>query len=455
MKIALLSPKGPLYRCGEGIWKRSLRYAPLTLTTLASLIPRDIDSEIMLFDEGIESIPLDLDVDLVGITVITGSAPRAYTFAKHYRSKGIPVVLGGPHVTLVPDDAAPHADAIVTGYAEDTWPQLLRDFVAGHLQPQYNQNPDLSLAGRPIPRRDLLKARHYLTTNTFEATRGCIHGCDFCVVPSAWGRSPYQKPVEEIIFDIRQYGARRVIFLDLNLVANIKYARTLFEALIPLNIQWYGLSTTLFGRDSELMALAARSGCKGLLLGFETLSQDNLDHAGKAFTSSDDYRFVIEQVHRHGIGIQGCFVFGMDHDTPEVFEQTAAFVIETGIELPRFAIRTPFPGTKLYHRLEAEDRILTKDWELYDSQHVVFQPASMSVEELQAGHLKAWKQAYSYSAIRQRFGRKALSNPVLLAANLGYRYYVKRLHQLCAPSDVSAQVLRTHTTRTKEQGAVT
>ena len=210
MKIVLISPKGPLYRHRGGIFKKSLRYAPLTLVTLASLIPDDLEHELEIIDEGIREVPLDLEADVVGMTVITGSANRAYEFADHFRSRGIPVVLGGPHVTLVPEDAAPHADAIVTGYAEDTWPELLRDLAAGRLRSRYDQAPDLSLAGRPFARRDLHPRGTYTTTAVFEATRACIHDCDFCVVPSAWGRVPLQKPVEEVVEDIRQHPALNI-----------------------------------------------------------------------------------------------------------------------------------------------------------------------------------------------------------------------------------------------------
>ena len=272
MKIALISPKGPLYRHRGGIFRRSLRYAPLTLTTLASLVPDELHPEFTLVDEGIDDVDLDLEADLIGMTVITGTAPRAYELAAHFRSRGIPVVLGGPHVTLVPDDAQPHADSIVVGYAEDTWPELLRDFAAGRLRPRYVQEPGLSLAGRPFPRRDLLPGRRFLTNNVFEATRGCIHNCDFCVVPAAWGRKPYQKPVEEVVADIRQYGARKLIFVDLNLIADRAYAARLFEALIPLEVQWYGLATVLLADDLPLLRLAARSGCRGLLMGLESIS---------------------------------------------------------------------------------------------------------------------------------------------------------------------------------------
>jgi radical SAM superfamily enzyme YgiQ (UPF0313 family) len=427
LKLALISPKGPLYRHRGGIWKKSLRYQPLTLTTLAALVPDDIPTQLQLIDEGITEVPLDLKADLVGLTVITGTARRAYELADHFRARGIGVVLGGPHVTLIPEDAAPHADAVVVGYAEETWPQLLRDFTNGRMAKMYRQAEGLDLAGRPFARRDLLPSKHYLTSNVFEATRGCVHACDFCVVPTAWGRKPLQKPVAEVVADIRQHGARKLIFVDLNLIADRTYAAELFTALISLRVQWYGLATVLLAEDEPLLELAARSGCKGLLMGLESISTTNLRQNHKGFNSPDDYARVVERLHAHGIALQGCFVFGLDDDRPDVFLKTAEFAVETGIDLPRFAVATPFPNTPLYRRLEAEGRLLTRDWELYDGQHVVFQPRHLSVQELQVGIEAAWKHAYSWRSIARRLRRSPAPWAVRLGTNLGYRFYAHHL----------------------------
>jgi radical SAM superfamily enzyme YgiQ (UPF0313 family) len=427
LRIALLSPKGPLYRHRGGIFRKSLRYSPLTLPTLAALIPDDIEHELTIFDEGIEDIPLDLEVDLVGITTITGTANRSYELARHFRERGITVVLGGPHVTLVPDDAQPHADAIVVGYAEDNWPALLRDFCRGNLQARYVQSPDLSIAGRPPPRRDLINGGRYARTHVFEATRGCVHSCEFCVVPSAWGRKPYQKPVGEVVDEIRSTGARRAIFVDLNIIADKAYAAELFEALIPLKIQWGGLATSLLARDEELLGLCARSGCIGLLVGFESISQGSLKSVRKGFNSPKMYADWIRRFHEHGIAVNGTFVFGLDSDGVETFDETAQFVIDTGIDLPRFAILTPFPGTALHRRLDGEGRILTRNWELYDGQHVVFQPARMSVEALEKGNARAWRTVYGYGSIARRMRSTPISKLLYLGANLGYRFYAHRL----------------------------
>ena len=426
-RVALVSPKGPLYRHRGGIWKKSLRYQPLTLTTLAALIPTDFPHVLELIDEGIADVPRDLDVDLIGITVITGTAKRAYELADHYRARGVAVVLGGPHITLIPDDAQPHADAIVVGYAEDTWPQLLRDFAAGALKARYAQAPGLSLAGRPFARRDLLPSRHFLTNNVFEATRGCVHACEFCVVPTAWGRRPFQKPVHEVVAEIREHGARKLIFVDLNLIADRAYAVELFKALMPLKLQWYGLSTVLLADDEELLDLAQQSGCNGLLMGLESLSTVNLKGNRKGFNSPDRYAQVVDRLHAHGIALQGCFVFGLDDDRPDVFLKTAEFAVQAKIDLPRFAVVTPFPNTPLYKRLDAERRILTKNWELYDAQHVVFQPRHMSVQELQNGIESAWKHAYSYQSIWRRVRSSPAPWPVRLGTNLGYRFYANNL----------------------------
>ncbi len=428
IKLALISPRGPLYRHRTGIWKKSLRYAPLTLTTLASLIPADVPVDLTLIDEGVTTIPDGIDADLVGLSAITGTAPRAYELADRFRARGVPVVLGGVHPTLLPDEAARHADAVVVGYAEDTFPQLLRDFGAGALRARYDQAPDLDLGGRPFPRRDLLPGGRHALLHTIEATRGCVHRCEFCVVPSAWGR-PLQRPVVEVVDDLRQMAARRVVFLDLNPIADVAYAKELFEALVPLRLTWGGLATTLIGRDPELLELAARSGCRGLLIGFESLAPDVLRGTSKAFNAQQDYRALVGALHAHGIAVMGCFVFGFDGDTAETFEATADFVHDADIDLPRYAILTPFPGTPLYARLEREGRIRTRDWSLYDGQHAVFEPARMSAAELERRTEATWKRTYRLRGIAKRLAGARVQLPVAIAANLGYRYYARNLHR--------------------------
>jgi radical SAM superfamily enzyme YgiQ (UPF0313 family) len=367
------------------------------------------------------------------MTVITGSSARAYELARHYRARGIPVVLGGPHVTLMPDEAGQHADAICVGYAEETWPELLRDFAGGKMRRRYDQGPDFALTNLPFARRDLLDGSRYLTQAVFEATRACAHDCEFCVVPTAWGRRQWQKPVGHVVEDIRRVGKRRIIFIDLNLVSDRAYAAELFEALVPLRVRWFGLATSLIGRDPALMELMARSGCAGLLIGFESICDASLRDVRKRFNEPALYRGLVADLHALGISVQGCFVFGNDHDPPDVFERTVAFAIDAAIDLPRFAILTPFPGTPLYRRLDREGRILTRDWQLYDGQHVVFRPQTMTPAALQAGHEHAWRAVYAWSAIARRLGAARTQLPITVMANLGYRYYARHLatHYTC------------------------
>ena len=428
MKVALISPKGPLYRHRGGIFKKSLRYQPLTLTTLVALAPADLDIEFQLIDEGIEDIPDNLDADLVGMTVITGTAPRSYELAKRLREAGKTVVLGGPHVTLMPTEAAKNADAICVGYAENSWPQLLRDFKANQLKPRYDQGMDFNLDNPVFVDRSLLDKRKFITQAVFEATRACAHACDFCVSPAAWGRKQYQKPPEHVAEDIRRVGSSRNIFVDLNLISDRNYATRLFTALEPLGIKWFGLVTSLIGHDRELMKLMARSGCSGVLIGFESISSQTLGGLGKKFNQPDKYMELINDLHRLNISIYGCFVFGNDEDTNSVFEETAKFVIDAAIDLPRFAIQTPFPGTPLFRKLKSEGRILNENWELYDGQHVVHQPLNMSVDELQEGHVKAWRDVYSHSSIAKRLAKSRTQLPIAVIANFGYRFYAYHLH---------------------------
>ncbi len=429
LSIALISPKGPLYRHRGGIFGKSLRYMPLTLPTLAALVPQDLQADIRCFDEGIADIPRDLSADIVGLTVITGTAPRAYALADQFRERGATVVLGGPHVTLLPDEAQQHADSIVVGYAEEEWPRLLRDFVDGTLRPRYQQSPDFILSGRPLPDRSVLPERRYLTADVFEATRGCVHNCSFCVVPAAWGRKPWQKPVDAVVEDLVRRKARRAIFIDLNLIADKPYAARLFEALVPLKIHWFGLATTLLCDDLPLLDLAAASGCRGLLMGLESISDTALKGSHKAFNNPADYPRIVRELHKRRIALQGCFVFGLDDDTPEVFQKTAEFAVESGIDLPRFAIVTPFPGTGLYKELVAQNRIFTRNWELYDGQHVVFHPAQMTVDQLQQGTERAWKHAYSWGNIFRRLRQSPTPWPLALTTNWGYRHYAYRLNR--------------------------
>lgn len=429
MKILLIMPRGALYRYEKGIFKRPIRYAPLTLTTLAALIPKEVEAEVEIIDEGVESLPEELQADLVGITAITGTSMRAYAIADKVRQKGIPVVLGGVHATLMPQEAAQHADSVVTGFAEESWPQLLRDFVRGRMEKLYRQSSELSMAGLPIPRRDLIKRKGYVTIHTIQATRGCTNQCDFCVVPVAWGRRMYLRPIEDVIQELEQIDNRDVLFVDVSPIENKRYAKELYRAMIPLCKRWVSPSTLKIADDDELLGLAAQSGCKGLLIGFESVSQQTLKEVGKSFNYVDKYRNQVEKLHHFGIAIQACFVFGFDTDDKTVFERTVDLVNKLNLDLPRFTAYTPFPGTPIFNKLRSENRIIEDDWSLYDAQHVVFKPRLMSPEKLQEGLYRAWEQSYTFGSIFKRLAGSRCLLSYLIPANIAYRFYARNLHE--------------------------
>ena len=426
MKIALLAPAGAMHRY-NGSFSLALHYAPLTLTTLAALVPDDLAAELQLYDETAQIIPLDIDADLIGITAITGTSIRAYRWADYYRARGKTVVLGGVHPTLMPAEAAAHADAVVVGYAERSWPQLLRDYRRGALQPYYRMEADFSLAGQPIPKRQLLKRSRYITLNSVEATRGCLHACSFCVVPSAWGRQVYTRPVDEVAAEVEQLPGKLVIFVDVNLIANPPYAKALFKELAPLNKRWFGLVTSNIVRDEELFSLMVKSGCKGLLIGFESVTSPSLQSINKGFNKVEDYELLMKKIHDAGIGVNGTFVFGADGDDASVFPRTVEAIQKLRIDLPRYAVMTPFPGAALYGEMERQNRIIQRHWALYDVEHVVIQPAQMTAETLQAGLEWAWRETYSWASITERIAGFNSLFPIAIPPNLGYRGYARKL----------------------------
>jgi radical SAM superfamily enzyme YgiQ (UPF0313 family) len=437
MKIQLLSPAGEIHRNTTGIFKTSLRYAPLTLTTLAALVPEELNAEITIQDEGVQPLDLDFPPSLVGITAITGTSLRAYEIADRLRARGHTVVIGGVHATLLPEEAAAHADAIVTSYAEKSWPELLRDYAAGRMKKHYFAPTGKRLEGVPIARRDLLKKKKYATVNVIEATRGCPHKCDFCAVPAAWANIYAHRPIEEVVAELRTFEGRHALFIDLSPVEDVHYAKELYRAMIPLRIRWVGLATTRIAEDAELLDLAAKSGCRGLLIGFESISQSTLEETRKGFHKAVNYAEVVKRLHDHGIGIQGCFVFGFDNDDESVFERTVEFVDKVKMDLPRYAVMTPFPGTGYFRRLEAEGRLLHKHWPLYDVEHVVFQPKQMSPERLQEGMEWAWRQSYSWRSMFWRILGSRCVPLLSISLNLGYRFYAKNL-----PAKTGATVYR-------------
>lgn len=428
MKILLLMPDAHMHKLKLGRHVRSMREAPLSLITLAALLPGQCDIEWQIVDGSVDPIPLDAPADLVGISVLTGTAPAAYQLADHYRRRGIPVVLGGVHVTILPGEALAHADSIVIGMAERAWPRLVADFRRGALARVYREEPPASeeLPGVPAPRRDLLRRGGYMMPDTVHATRGCRRVCDFCAVPAVWPHY-FKRPVADVIDDVRALPGRLFCFNDVSLVDDPDYARELFTALIPLRKKWGGLATVEIARHPDLLDLMRRSGCVYLLLGFESVNQSGLLGIHKGFNKSRDYRLVMEALHGAGITVQGCFVLGLDEDGPGVFAETVEQVLELKIDIPRYSLYTPYPGTPLFRRLLSEGRILSFNWADYDTMHVVIQPRQMSPDELYSGFKWAYRETFRYGHILKRVAGLRLTSAVNLVGNLTYRIFVRRL----------------------------
>lgn len=426
MRLRLIAPtwEDPELRRMKG---KAFRLPPAALTILAAITPKDI--EVGITDENVEEVDFDEDVDLVGITAMTPTAPRAYQIADRFRARGVKVVLGGLHPTALPDEAIQHADAVVLGEAEGNWPKLLDDFKHHRLERFYSA-PRPSLAGLPLPRRDLLKPGSYITTATVQTTRGCPFGCSFCSVTEFFGRTYRIRPVQEVLEEIRALKTRFVGFLDDNIVGHRGYARSLFNALIPERVKWLGQASLNLAWDPELLKLAQRSGCLGLFIGFESLSEVGLAELNKTYQPPGKFRDSIKRLQDHGIGIEGSFIFGLDSDSPDVFKRTLDFAVSSGLELASFGILTPFPGTRLYQRLEQERRIISRDWRKYDIGHVVYKPLKLTVEQLQRGLDWAWYHFYSFSSILKRIGslkiRAFKIGAPLFLINTSYR---KMLHR--------------------------
>lgn len=428
MKILLIMPDAQMHKLKLGPYIRSMREMPLSICTLASLTPDYPDIDIRLIDGSVEKIPLDYDADLVGISVITGCANRAYAIADHYREKNIPVVLGGVHVTLLPGEAIQHADSIVIGRAEQTWPQLIEDFRSAQLKDIYQEHMlrGNMLTDIPPPRRDLHRRFRYMLPDAVQATRGCNKGCDFCTVPAVWPKF-LKRPVEDVINDIRQTRGKYIAFNDVSIAEDVDYAKELFKAMIPLGKRWGGLATTSIMKDPELLQLMKKSGCVYLLFGFESNDRKTLTGMGKGFNLSMGYDEIMNVMKELRISVQGCFVFGFDHDTKEIFASTVERINQLGIDIPRFSLYTPYPGSLLFKRLLKEKRILSFNWDDYDTMHVVIKPAQMSPEELYQGFKWAYRETFKIGHINKRMKGLSCNSVINFFGNLTYKIFVRRL----------------------------
>ncbi|MFN3405992.1 MAG: B12-binding domain-containing radical SAM protein [Cytophagaceae bacterium] len=390
---ALMEAKSPYWRP----IKYSL-FPPLGLATLAAYLSPDDEAEIQ--DEHVEELNLHDRPDLVVIQVYITNAFRAYKIADHYRSIGTYVILGGLHVTSLPEEAEQHADTIFLGPGEETFPLFLKEFKAGTHKKRYF-SPVRTLAGIPPVRRDLIKRNRYLVPNSIVVTRGCPHHCDFCYKDAFFkgGKTFYTQLVDEALAEIERLPGRHLYFLDDHLLGNQKFAAELFEGMKGMNRVFQAAGTVDSILRGKLIEKAAEAGLRSLFVGFETLSNNNLHQSNKKQNLGKDYEKAIQRLHQLGIMINGSFVFGLDDDDANVFDRTVDWAVTNGITTSTFHIFTPYPGTKLFEDMEKQDRILTRNWDLYDTRTVVYKTKKLSEQQLKEGYDRAYKEFYSWSNI--------------------------------------------------------
>jgi radical SAM superfamily enzyme YgiQ (UPF0313 family) len=406
----------------------------LSLAAVAALTPPEV--QVSFSDDLIH--PIDMDgglkaVDLVGITSSTKTAPRAYEIAQAYRKRGTPVVLGGIHPTAMTEEALEHCDAVVVGEAEECWPRLIEDFRRGNLKSIYQQGDFTPPAEIPPARHDIYNPKDYFPVSPVQATRGCPYLCDFCSVRRFFGGTYRYRPLENVIAEVRSLRHKVIMFVDDNIVGHPRYSQHLLEALIPLRKWWIGQASLAGLEDEERIKLMAQSGCKGLLIGFESVSEDNIRSAKKYQNRPTNYLKIIDNLHRHGIAIWASFLFGLDHDDTGIFERTVRFAVEAKFFSVVFAILTPYPGTALYERLKEEGRLIDEHWWLLENQEARaphFHPLGMTREELRKGWEWAWEEYYSYSAIVKRFQWEypptLVNKAIYVPFNLMLRRFVRK-----------------------------
>ena len=390
---ALTEAKSPFFRP----IKYSL-FPPLGLATLAGYL--SADDQVEMQDEHVETLTLSDEPDLVVIQVYITSAHRAYRLADHYRAKGTHVALGGLHVTSLPEEAAQHADTIFLGPGEDTWPQFLKDFRARRPKPIYRSRVR-TLDGLPVVRRDLIKRHLYLVPNSIVVSRGCPHVCDFCYKVAFFqgGKGFYTQRVDAALAEIDRLPGRHLYFLDDHLFGDVKFAAALFDGMRGMGRLWQAAGTVQSVLKPKLLEKAVRCGLRSLFVGFETLNAESLREQRKHQNVHQDYGAAVRRLHGLGVMVNASFVFGMDDDDGSAFSRTVEWAIEQGIETATFHILTPYPGTALFKRMESQGRIVHRNWDLYDTRHVVFRPRGISAEALEAGYWRAYRDFYRWGSI--------------------------------------------------------
>jgi radical SAM superfamily enzyme YgiQ (UPF0313 family) len=401
MKITFITPH--VGRKSSKEYVRTWQMEPLTIATLAGLTPPDIG--IAYYDERVESINFDALTDLAAITVETYTAKRAYEIAAEYHKRGVKTLLGGYHVTLIPDEAQGYADSILVGYAEPLWEQVIRDAERGTLRRRYTQNKAQSYA-YGMPRRDIFQGKPYFKLSCLETGRGCPLHCNFCSIAAATSSRYNGRSIDSIVAEIASLKNRNVFFVDDNFVGNLKHARDLCRELIPLKINWLGQGTLNMARDEKLLEIMTESGCAGVLIGFESLRHDTLRLMDKQLNVvMGDYKKLIDRLHQHGIGLYGTFIFGYDSESVDDTLRTAEAAIDFGLFIAAFNHLLPFPGTPLYEQFRCEGKLTDEQWWLsptFRFGDVPFAPKNMTAQELHELCLKARRRFYSLPGMIRR-----------------------------------------------------
>jgi len=398
MKVKMILPA--LAEAESPFW-RPIKYSlfpPLGLATLAAYLSPD--DEIDLQDQHVEKLNLTDEPDLVIIQVYITNAYRSYDVADHYRRKGAYVILGGLHVTSLPQEAAPHADTIFLGPGEETFPAFLRDFRNKTPKKLYS-SPIRSLEKIPPIRRDLIKRDRYLVPNSIVVTRGCPHHCDFCYKDAFFegGKGFYTQMVDDALAEIDRLPGRHLYFLDDHLLGNAKFGAALFEGMRGMNRVFQGAATVDSILRGDLIEKAAEAGLRSIFVGFETFSAANLRQSNKKQNLEKDYVKAVNRLHSLGIMINGSFVFGLDDDNTDVFKRTVDWGVKNSITTSTYHVLTPSPGTKLFKDMESQGRILTRNWDLYDTRNVVYKTANLTAQELKDGYDWAYKEFYTWENI--------------------------------------------------------
>ena len=379
-------------------WVRRFQLPSLSLKLVAAATPPEWD--VVLADELHEDIPFEGDFDIVGITAMTHQAVRAYQVADQFRSLGIPVVLGGMHATVLPDEALQHADAVVIGEAEPVWTRLLTDLKAGKLAQRYCSVPTGDTLVIPWSRTDILAGRKYLTTQTLQASRGCPYDCPFCTVTPYFGSSFRYRDPEDILAEMRTFDKKLTVLLDDNILGDPERARPILKGMAGLGLRWGGQANLRFAEDPELVRLLAESGCIGIFVGLESVAGAHANHpkTGSRYSHAD----LIKRVRDAGIVLEASMIFGFDDHDESVFETTIRYLEECRPSIPTLHILTPYPGTALFRQFDGEGRLLHKDWQRYDHNQVVFRPRLMTPERLYQGWIEARREVYRWPSIFSR-----------------------------------------------------